>query len=90
MPNAEVAQGTGAAHSPEAVAREPDPTYKHGRIGHPAVERRMGMSRSEDGIERLRQRIYDRLGDHYEETVLNLDGTVHHHTSEPLSKHRAK
>jgi hypothetical protein len=90
MPNAEVARGTGAAHSPEAVAGEPDPNYKHGRVRQPAVERRMGMSRSEDGIERLRQRTYDRLGDHYEETVLDPDGTVRHHTSEQLTKHRSK
>lgn len=52
------------------------------------MERRAGMSlTAEDGVERLRTRVSDRAGDHYEEMVLNPDGSVFHHSSEPLSKH---
>jgi hypothetical protein len=82
------ATGVGAALSPEVVAREPDPAYHGGRLRKPARERRVGMSRSSDGIERPRIREYDRMRDTYEETILNPDGSTHHHTAEPLIEHR--
>jgi hypothetical protein len=84
---AQVATGTGIAHSPEAVAKESDPEYHPNRWSKPARERRVGMSVSNDGAEGLRWRDYDRKGDWYEETVLNPDGTIRHHQAEPLSAH---
>jgi hypothetical protein len=84
-----VATGTGTAGSPEAVAKEPDPDYHAGSLRKPARERRVGVSlTADDGIERSRRREYDRKGDWYEETILNPDGSEHHHTAERLSDHR--
>ena len=83
------ASGTATAHSPEAVAREPGPDYRDGSLKTPARERRVGMSLTRsDGIERSRRRQYDRKGDWYEETILNPDGSVYHHTAERLSDHK--
>lgn len=83
------AKGVGKAHNPEVRAREPRLDYHGGRLSKPAMERRGGLSLTrEDGIERLRRRVYDRLHDHYEETVYNPDGSVYYHTWEPLSRHR--
>jgi predicted nucleic acid-binding Zn ribbon protein len=84
-----VATGTGAAVSPEAVAKEPDPDYHGGSLRKPARERRVGMSlTADDGIERSRRRDYDRMGDWYEETILNPDGSIRHHEAHPLHDHR--
>jgi hypothetical protein len=84
-----VARGTGAAGSPESRAREPDLRYKRGRLSKPARESRVGMSPTrDDGVERSRRRTYDRLNHKYEETILNPDGSIHHHTSEDLREHR--
>ena len=84
-----VAPGTGAAGSPEAVAKEPDADYHGGSLRKPARERRVGMSlTADDGIERSRRREYDRKGHRYEETILNPDGSVYDHTAERLSDHR--
>jgi hypothetical protein len=84
-----VATVTGIAGSPEAVAREPDPSYHGGSLRKPARERRVGMALTvHDGIERSRRREYDRKGDWYEETILNPDGSVYGHTAERLQDHR--
>jgi hypothetical protein len=81
--------GTGKAWSPETVAKEPDPYYHGGSLRKPARERRVRMSlTAEDSIERSRRREYNRKGDWYEETILNPDDSVYHHTAEPLSDHR--
>lgn len=81
--------GTGIAGNAEAVAKEPDPDYRGGSLRKPARERRVGMSlTADDGIERSRRRDYDRMGNRYEETILNPDGSVYHHTAERLSDHR--
>jgi hypothetical protein len=80
--------GTGIAGNPEAVAKEPDPDYRGESLRKPARERRVGMSRTtDDGIERSRQRDYDRKGNWYEETILNPDGSLYDHTAEPLTDH---
>jgi hypothetical protein len=87
--SAGVAMGTGIAGNAEAVAKEPDPDYRGGSLRKPARERRVGMSlTADDGIERSRRRDYDRMGNRYEETILNPDGSVYHHTAERLSDHR--
>jgi hypothetical protein len=84
-----VATGTGTALHPEAVAKEPEADYHGGSLRKPARERRVGMSlTADDGIERSRRREYDRMGDRYEETILNPDGSVYDHTAERLSDHR--
>ena len=81
--------GTATARSPESVAKETDPEYHGGSHPKPARERRVGMSLTvDDGIERSRRRDFDRKGDWYEETILNPDGSVHHHKAHPLSDHR--
>ena len=81
--------GTGSAGSPEAVAKEPDPDYHGGSLSKPARERRIGMSLTvDDGVERSRRREYDRMGNWYEETILNPDGSVHHHEAHPLKDHQ--
>jgi len=89
--HARVASGVGAANSPEARAREPRSDYHGGRLAKSAIERRVGMSRTaDDGAERYRRRMYDRVGDRYEETILNPDGSVYRATSEPLSGHTGR
>ena len=80
--------GTGTAHSPKAVAKEPDPDYHAGRSRKPARERSVGMDlTASDDIERSRRLDIDRKSDCYEETILNPDGSIYHHCEEPLSEH---
>jgi len=82
-----VATATGNAGSPKAVAKEPDPDYHGGRLRKPARERSVGMDLSADAIERSVRRDIDRMGDLYEETILNPDGSTYRHGIEPLREH---
>jgi hypothetical protein len=84
-----VAEGVGRANSPALLAAEYRPNYRGG--SKPSMERRAGMSLTrDDQIERMRRMTFDHADDHYEETVENPDGSLLHHTSEPLSEHRSK
>jgi len=71
----------------DAHSKHPRSTYRGGRRAKPALERWAGDVMSDDGIWRIRQRVVDRGGDWYEETVLNPDGSVRHHEAHPLSQH---